>query len=90
MARPSHFKLGWRNCGHPSPGGMIYRGLKTSQKSASDKLSGKRTFFSFPGDFTVKAIIKETTSLADHVCPKIVPPLCCSLHRVHKFAFIWP
>lgn len=38
MARPSYFKLARRRSAHPSPGGMIYKGLKTSWKSAGDKL----------------------------------------------------
>lgn len=58
MARPSYFKLGWRNSAHPSPGGMIYKGLKTSWKSAGDKLSGEKYmvffFFKIPSDFTIK------------------------------------
>lgn len=59
MARLSYFKLGWKNSAHPSPGGMIYKGLKTSSKSADDKLSGEKYisflfFFKIPSDFTIK------------------------------------
>lgn len=56
MARLSYFKLGWRNSAHPSPGGMIYKGLKTSSKSADDKLSGEK-YISFLFSLKFQAIL---------------------------------